>query len=178
VLLIGIYLIGIKKDRNLLPEIIIGFLIGVNWEIYSAHEWAYDSSKFIMINLGIETIPLDVIIAWSGVQAAILLIVSEMMKLLKKRSKFVFLIFGWIALFFAGLTIEFVGYYGGFWYYSVITELSLWPTSIPLRIIFGWIVLGTCNLATILFYRDYVEKKIQSFQIIIRKMIGNRLINR
>jgi hypothetical protein len=162
ILLIGLYLISRTLKRNLLPEIIISFLIGLNWEIYSAHEWVYDHSKLIMINVGIETIPLDVVIAWSVVLSAVILIVYETMKILNRTSKFAFLVIGCLVLFFVGFAIELVGYYGSFWTYTVKSDLYLWPTAIPLRIVIGWITLGTINLATIKFYRGYVEKKIRS----------------
>ena len=160
-LLIGVYLIGRKLKRNLLPEIIIGFLLGLNWEIYSAHEWVYNSSKFIMINVGIETVPLGVVIAWSGSLATTMLLVYEVMKFFKLKSKFAFLIVGWFALFFVGLATELVGYYCNFWNYAVKFDLYFWPTALPLRIIIGWITIGTFNLATIKFYRDCVESKIK-----------------
>lgn len=163
VLLIGVWLTGKLLKRNLLPEIIIGTLIGLNWEIYSAHEWVYESSKFVMIDLLIETIPLDVVIAWGASMAVIMLLVYEIMELLKTENKFMFLIIGWLVLFIIGFSIELVGYYGGFWSYSIKSNLTFWPTEIPLRIVFGWVTLGTCNLATIKFYREVVEKKLKLF---------------
>jgi len=117
ILLVGLYLIGRIVKRNLLPEIIISFLIGLNWEIYSAHEWVYNRSKLIMIDVGIEIIPLDVVIAWSVVLSAVILLVYEIMKILNRTSKFAFLVIGWLALFFVGFAIELVGYYGSFWSY-------------------------------------------------------------
>jgi len=48
------------RGRNLLPEIIIGMMIGLGWEMYSAHEWVYNSSKLVMIDLWIETYLWDV----------------------------------------------------------------------------------------------------------------------
>lgn len=161
-LLVCVYVIGRALKRNLLPEIIIGLLVGLTWEIYSAHEWIYDSSKLVMINLWIETIPLDVVIAWGASLAATMLLVYEIMKLLKARNKFSFLIIGWLALFIVGLCIELVGYYGGFWGYTVKSNLFFWPTKLPLRIVVGWVTLGTFNIATIKLYRDDLEKEINS----------------
>lgn len=160
--LVGVYIIGRLRGRNLLPEIVISLLIGLNWEIYSAHEWVYNSSKLLMVNVWIETIPLDVVIAWGASLAATILVVYELMALFKTKSRLAFLLSSWVALFFVGLVIELVGYYGNFWGYTVKSEILLWPTAIPLRVVFGWVTLGTYNLASISFYRDWVEKKIKS----------------
>jgi hypothetical protein len=137
-------------------------LIGLSWEIYSAHEWVYNSTKLVMVNLWIETISADVVIAWGAALSATIMIVYELMDALKTKSKFVFLVAGWLALFAVGLAIEVIGYYGNFWNYTVKSEILFWPTLLPLRIVFGWVALGTYNLASISFYRDWVEKKLKS----------------
>jgi hypothetical protein len=157
-ILASVYLLGRIRKMDLLPEMIIGFTIGLSWEVYSANEWVYDPSKLTMLNLWISTIPFEIVVAWGASLAATILAVNEIMKRFKTTSKLSFLLSGWIILFVFGALIEIIGYYNGFWGYTVKSDLWLWPTAIPLRIMLGWVTLGTCYLASIMFYRDTVKK--------------------
>ena len=62
--LVLIWFTGKALKRNLLPEMILGLIIGFSWELTTAPMWNYNISNLTLFYIEGQEISLDVTLLW------------------------------------------------------------------------------------------------------------------
>jgi hypothetical protein len=152
-----VWLIGILFKRNLLPEIILGLIIGFSWELTTAPLWNYNPNTLTLFYVEGEDLSLEVITFWGSVLALLSLMIEFMQKNIFKKSNNATFFFSSLILFvFVGWVIEYVGINYNFWSYS--WRFSNFIFGIPVVVMYGWVFASILYMPALKFYRDDVER--------------------
>ncbi|HLC39277.1 MAG TPA: hypothetical protein VJJ76_00145 [archaeon] len=155
--LVLIWFIGKALKRNLLPEMILGLIIGFSWELTTAPLWNYNISNLTLFYIEGQEISLDVILLWGSTLGALSLIIEFMQKMLfKKSNKLTFLLSGIISFIVVGWAIEFLGTTYGFWTYS--WDFNLHILGVPVIVLYGWAFASVLYMSTIKIYANEIRK--------------------
>ena len=151
-----VWLIGILFKRNLLPEIILGLIIGISWELTTAPLWNYNPNSLTLFYIEGEDLSFEVIIFWGAVLALLSFMVEFIQKnVFKKSNNLTFLFSSLILFVFVGWVIEYVGINYNFWSYS--WRFSNFIFGIPVIVIYGWAFASILYMPTLKFYRNDIE---------------------
>ena len=150
-----VFLLGRLFKKNLIPEIIIGFAVGVSWEIVTAPLWIYNANTLTLFYVEGQEIPLEVLLLWSSGLSFLSLTINLMHEeILKKTRKLTFLS-SLILFLAAGWLIEYVSTQYGFWSYSWAFKVSIF--SVPVVVLYGWIFESALYVSAIQLYRKDIE---------------------
>lgn len=149
-----------KKD--LTGELIIGFFLGLFWEILTNEAWNYDVSRMITLYVGKAEIPLEIVMGWSFVLATSVLATELMQKKLKWHGKVSFFVLGIVSIFLIGFATEVIGINTNVWTYPDNRGVyQFGPVLLPLRVAFGWMFFGVIFLTTIKYYHHVIESELE-----------------
>ncbi len=71
-----VFLFGRLFGRNLVPEIVLGFAIGVSWEVVTGPLWAYNPAMLTIFYVEGQEIPLEVLLLWSATLSSFSLVIG------------------------------------------------------------------------------------------------------
>lgn len=158
--LVLILTIGKALKRNLLPEMILGLIIGFSWEITTAPIWNYNINNLTLFYIDGQEISLEVILLWGATLAALSLVIEHMQKMIfKKVNNLTFLLSGIVSFTAVGWLIEYVGITYGFWTYS--WDYSIRVLGVPLVVLYGWTFASVLYMSTIKIYSNSIRKALK-----------------
>jgi len=135
-----VYYLAKQRKINLLGELVIGFFIGLCWEL--AFEPAFDYSTTIFSLFIYKDVPLAVVLGW----ALCLMIASLAVDYLSDLPEAVSIP---LSAWGIGLMLEVLGVFTGMWTYT--------PVALPLSVVFGWLIVGSTFLWIARALDDYIE---------------------
>jgi len=150
--LILVWIIGRIFKKNLIPEIVLGLLIGLSWEITTAPMWNYNTNVLTVFYIESQEISLDVIFLWGVTLTVSSLVIIFMQKRIFKKTNYkTFLLSTIIVFVIVGWLIEYIGSTYGFWTYLWDYRMYLFDT--PVITLYGWCFCGILYMSTIKFLR-------------------------
>jgi len=148
-----ILVIGKAFKKNLIPEIVLGLLVGLCWEITTAPLWNYNTTVFMVFYVENQEIPLDVILLWGAVLASASSAIDFMQrKIFKKINYKAFLLSTFMVFLVVGWLIEFTGTTYGFWKYS--WSYNIFLLGVPVIPLCGWVFSGILYKSAFNFLRN------------------------
>jgi hypothetical protein len=152
-------LVGRLFKKNLIPEIIIGFAVGVSWEMVTAPLWIYNTNMLTAFYIEGQEIPIEVVLLWASTLSFLSLTIGLMYeKIFEKTRKLTFLS-SLILFLVVGWLIEYIGTQYGFWSYSWDNKVNIF--SVPVVVLYGWVFESTLYVSTIQLYRKDIENLIR-----------------
>ena len=150
-----VFLVGRLFKKNLIPEIIIGFAVGVSWEMVTAPLWIYNTNMLTAFYIEGQEIPIEVVLLWASTLSFLSLTIGLMYeKIFEKTRKLTFLS-SLILFLVVGWLIEYIGTQYGFWSYSWDLKVNIF--SVPVVVLYGWVFESTLYVSTIQLYRKDIE---------------------
>lgn len=167
---------GAKKffKKDLTGELIVGFFLGLFWEILTNESWNYDTTRMITFFIGKAEIPLEILMGWSLVLAASILTTEIMQKKFKWHGKLSFFVLGLISIFALGFATEIIGVNTGMWTYPDNRGVyQVGSLILPIRVVGGWFYFGIIFLTVIKFYEHALEKNLElDFTKLTKKFVS------
>ncbi len=165
-----------KKD--LTGELLIGFFLGLFWEILTNQSWNYDTTRMITLFLGRAEIPIEILMGWSFVLAASILATEIIQKFTKHYGKLSFFAIGIFCIFAIGFSTEIIGINTGMWTYPENVDSGMYyigEIAIPTKVSFGWMFFGMLFLIVTKYYHHVVERYVEfNLKKLARKISGRR----
>lgn len=133
---------------NLLGECVLGLLAGFVWEMTTEPLWIYNLGAPMLFIW--KDVPLGIILSW----AFVLMFASLVSRYMVKRFSLVKLkkiLADAVAILLVAVSFEALGHYVfGFWEYAIPDPF--------IKVIVGWVVIGTFLLAFIDKYDEEIER--------------------
>ena len=148
VLIIIATIIWLYREKNLLGEVILGFIVGLVWEIATEPLWDYNDYMFSLYIY--NDVPLAVVLGWVVVFMVSSIIADYLCE--RVKNNFIATV---TSIFIVGSLLEIVGVYLGLWTYTNTFTLT--------KVIVGWAMAGGFMLWMVRSFDEYVEDKIRAF---------------
>ncbi len=150
--IVWLYFISIERLKvNLLGECVLGLLAGFVWEMTTEPLWIYNLEAPVLFIW--KDVPLGMILSW----AFVLMLASLVSRYMAERFSLVKLkkiLADAAAILLVAIPLEALGHYVfGFWEYATPDPF--------IKVIVGWVVIGTLLLEFIDKYDEEIERLLE-----------------